>query len=114
MIGRIVKYPWNRFLCQVGGAIDLSDGGYLVDPLKAFRLSANASLKQFDEIADLHSVVLLGEPGIGKSVILEQEFQRLKRSTCEAGPTVVRADLRDFGSEDLLVRRIFEGPEVTT
>jgi len=55
---------------------------------------------------------LLGEPGLGKSTAIRDEVQALK----DQGPkdqVIELFDLKSYGSEDRLVRDIFEGPVLT-
>ncbi len=60
-------YPWTRFWVPQGGAVLLDDRGYLKD---SDRLKSDAV--KWDRMSSLPCLVLLGEPGIGKSITLEQ------------------------------------------
>jgi predicted NACHT family NTPase len=62
-------YNWKRFWCTRAAQINLGDRGYLVDP----------ELVSLEAIADLPCLILLGEPGIGKS----QEMANLFKYTVE-------------------------------
>jgi len=64
-------YKWNRFWCPRSGNINLADDGYLYVP------DADPDLMTLEAIADVPCLVLLGEPGIGKS----QELKNLKDLT---------------------------------
>jgi hypothetical protein len=70
-------FKWQRFWVPRTGTIDLSDGGFLIDPtnpLWAGRMDA----KQLPELASYRALVLLGEPGIGKSTALRKRASILK------------------------------------
>jgi hypothetical protein len=60
-------YGWKRFWCPWNDSFDLHDSGYLADPDGPYGRHWNADLRTFDEIAGLHCLALLGEPGIGKT-----------------------------------------------
>ncbi|HBE57380.1 MAG TPA: hypothetical protein DDW56_07565, partial [Cyanobacteria bacterium UBA11366] len=60
-------YDWKRFWCPRSGNINLGDRGYLVDPDSEWGQHFNPDLVSLDAIAHIPCLVLLGEPGIGKS-----------------------------------------------
>jgi len=105
-------YDWKRFWCPRSGYIDLSDRGYLVDPESEWGQHYNTNLVTLEAIADIPCLVLLGEPGIGKS----QEMKNLKKYTEETTNSthkVLALNLQAYGSEDRLVRNLFESRHFT-
>ncbi|WP_228025017.1 NACHT domain-containing NTPase [cf. Phormidesmis sp. LEGE 11477] len=70
-------YEWKRFWCPRSGSINLADGGFLCDPDAEWGKAYNPDLVSSEAIADVSCLVLLGEPGIGKS----QELDNLKTFT---------------------------------
>ncbi|MEQ8969263.1 MAG: hypothetical protein RIE73_02575 [Coleofasciculus sp. C1-SOL-03] len=105
-------YDWKRFWCPRSGYIDLSDRGYLVDPESEWGQHYNPNLVTLEAIADIPCLVLLGEPGIGKS----QEMKNLRKYT--EGTTnqtykVLALNLQAYGSEERLVRNLFESRRFT-
>ena len=103
------RFDWSRFWVEHGGAVDLSDGGYLSDPKY---LLGRSELRTLPDLAGMRAMALLGEPGMGKSVALATEAHRQKS---EAGDNtnVFHADLRSFSSDVLLNAKVFESAEVT-
>lgn len=92
-----------------GGAFNLSDAGYLVDPKWAL---GGSDLRTLQDLRGMRAMVLLGEPGMGKSVALGMEAQR--QIAEEASHTAVfHADLRAYSSDVLLNAKVFESPELT-
>ncbi|MBE9189638.1 hypothetical protein IQ230_04515 [Gloeocapsopsis crepidinum LEGE 06123] len=67
-------YSWKRFWCPRSGSINLADGGYLYNPDAEWGKAYNPNLITLEAIANVPCLVLLGEPGIGKS----QELENLK------------------------------------
>jgi hypothetical protein len=55
---------------------------------------------------------LLGEPGIGKSTVLEAEAARLDAESGIEDAMSIYVDLRAYSSESLLVQRVFESPRL--
>ncbi|MGK9232209.1 hypothetical protein KXS07_10455 [Inquilinus limosus] len=104
------RFDWQRFWVAQGGLIDLSDGGYLVDP--ETRWSAGGGrLHTLSDLGGRRALALLGEPGMGKSVALDAEAGRLRAEAESRGVTVIHEDLRKFTSDHLLYKKVFESPQ---
>ncbi|NJR62559.1 MAG: hypothetical protein HC769_29425 [Cyanobacteria bacterium CRU_2_1] len=106
-------YKWKRFWCPRSGSINLADGGYLCDPDAEWGKVYNPDLVTFETISHLPCLALLGEPGIGKTQALEAERSEIvnKIKIQEQGDQVLSLDLRSYGSEDRLVRNLFDSPK---
>jgi predicted NACHT family NTPase len=70
-------YNWKRFWCPRNARINLGDLGYLIDPESEWGHRHNSELVGLEAIADIPCLVLLGEPGIGKS----EEMKNLESYT---------------------------------
>lgn len=101
-------YKWKRFWCPREGKINLSDGGYLYDPDSYYGKIMNPNLVSFEAIADVPCLVLLGEPGIGKSIAIDTEKENIDNRIKEKGDQSIRLDLRSYSSEDRLINNIFK------
>ncbi|MEH2074441.1 MAG: hypothetical protein V7K57_08610 [Nostoc sp.] len=107
-------YEWKRFWCPRSGRINLADGGYLYNPEEKWGKIYNPDLVTFDAISHFSCLALLGEPGIGKSRALEAEKKQIISKIQQQGGQVHSLDdIRSYGSEDRLVRRLFDSPEFT-
>lgn len=83
-----MNYNWKRYWVPFNGQINFGDHGFLTDPDDAFGKIVNPDLDTFDKIHDQHCVIILGEPGIGKTT----EFKKLS----EMAQNVLYLDLRDI------------------
>ncbi len=101
-----MTYSWQRFWVPADGIIDLSDAGFLRDPMGW--LARARWPVPFSELQHWRSLALLGEPGIGKSTTLKEEADRVASLHADANLVSIYVDLRAFSSEELLYRRIFE------
>jgi hypothetical protein len=103
------RYDWDRFWIAQTGMLDLSDAGFLRDPVD--QLFVETGLKRLDALAGFPALALLGEPGIGKSTALKLEHERL---TAFADPNSLSLyfDLKISSNEDRLYRAIFESPTI--
>ena len=80
-------YGWERFWCPRESSINLTDGGYLVDPDARYGSYLNPTLRPFEDISQLPCLALLGEPGIGKTETMraERDTRSTLRSLRRAG-----------------------------
>jgi hypothetical protein len=104
---RDIRYDWQRFWIPQTGVLDLSDAGFLPDPVDHFGPDA---LRSLSDLQGYRALALLGEPGIGKSSELKREHDRICAITGDARPQTIYVDLKVSSSEEALRRRIFEAP----
>ena len=95
-----MNYPWKRFWCPRDGKMNLSDGGFLYDPESKYADFIQPDVVPFEKIAHIPCLALLGEPGIGKSTVMEG----LKASTDEH---ILSINLNEYGDESRLIRDLF-------
>ena len=104
-------YKWKRFWCPRTGRINLTDGGFLYDPDGYKSEVYNPDLVTLEAISDTRCLILLGEPGLGKTQALRTEQSLLESKIEQAGQTLLFVDLAQYGSEDRLIRELFSSPE---
>ncbi len=107
------NYKWKRFWCPRSGRINLADGGYLYDPEAEWGKIYNPDLVTFEVISNLPCLVMLGEPGIGKSRTLESEQDKIINKIEAAGDQVLLLNLRSYKTQDSLVEELFKSLEFT-
>ena len=103
-------YEWPRFWIAQTGILDLSDAGFLRDPVDS--LYGAGPLRTLAELEAYPALTLLGEPGIGKSATLQREYERVSALPAERNIVAAYVNLNVTASEDRLYRRIFESSEV--
>ena len=109
MPGRL--YNWKRFWCPREGNIALTDAGYLEDPDTPWGHIQNPDVSSFDSISDARCLVMLGEPGMGKTYAIGTEAANTKRRVRTDGGQVLSLDLGSFSSEGRLERKLFASPK---
>lgn len=99
----------ERFWCTRAGAYTLDDDGFLRDPDANWfgTQSANPGVLRIDELGGHRCLVLLGEPGAGKSTAVGATDRLVG-----AGVPVLPFDLAAYGSEERLVREVFDDPSI--
>lgn len=102
------NYNWKRFWCPRSGNISLRDGGYLDDPNTKWGKACNPDLVSLEDIAEIPCLVLLGEPGVGKTHELEKLQRFTEETICEYSK-VLGLNLRTFTNlkEDLFRDKTF-------
>ncbi|MEW5930033.1 MAG: hypothetical protein AB1941_21470 [Gemmatimonadota bacterium] len=85
--------------------------GYVTDPSTTWGVTLNPHLVTRSALRQHPCIVLLGEPGIGKSTELKAWREDITRSPELPGSDFLWADLKGY-SEERLRRRIFESPQV--
>lgn len=77
-------HAWKRFWCRRDKSYSLGDGGFLANPESELGRSLQPDAISLEQLDATGCLVLLGEPGIGKSTTLMGERDRL----AAAGSTV--------------------------
>ena len=104
-------YGWKRFWCPRDGQMNLGDRGFLFDPDSEYGPILNPGVVPFDRIAAKPCLVLLGEPGIGKTTAMKNEFQAVYAQTRGTRDDVWLLDLGIFGSYTELSKALFDDPK---
>jgi hypothetical protein len=92
------------------GVISLSDGEFLSDPEEEYFKYHRSDVVAFDKISSKPCLVLLGEPGIGKSTAILSEYKSITSGTDK----VAFFNLNEYGDETRLIDEIFKSDEFTT
>ena len=101
-------YNWKRFWCPRTSSFDLSDSGYLADPDSEWGHIYNPDAKSFESITTIPCLVLLGEPGIGKTRSIQTAQSEIYEKIKEADDQILCLDLSSYSSEDRFIRNLFE------
>jgi len=100
----------RRFWFPRGSPADLSDGGFLRDSESAKSWYTRSPAASFEELAATPVLVLLGEPGMGKSTALNKEVQRVE----SAASRLLRVDLAGIGTDVLVCETVFQSEEISS
>ncbi len=101
--------PWQRFWVPRGALLQ-SFLGPLEWTAEFLQSVGGMSL---EELRTQHAVVLLGEPGMGKTVTLRQDESALKQHCTESGAEPLLLNLASYSSEARLERDLFDNDKVT-
>lgn len=102
-------YEWKRFWCPRGQPYILSNDGYLGDPDTKSGLNLNSHLTPLQDYSHVPCLVLLGEPGIGKSTEFHAAFSRLEAVERDRA---ILIDLKEYQTDSRLVSDAFENDAV--
>lgn len=102
--------PLDRLWLPLGSTYRLDQSGWLLDPADCPFYAAKSDALTTKGLTNNRCLVLLGEPGVGKSSALAAHDPLIPAG---ALAEVFTVDLAPFSSEDRLVRRVFEGEKIT-
>ncbi|MER2517823.1 MAG: hypothetical protein ABTR92_15755 [Candidatus Accumulibacter phosphatis] len=72
-----IHHEWPRYWLPITESLTLEADGFLPDPEDTFGCHYNPALRRLDSLRDIPILVLVGEPGCGKSTALEDECRQL-------------------------------------
>lgn len=101
---------WKRFWSRRDAQFNLGDDGYLVDPESEYGALLNPQVAPVDFLSATRCLVLLGEPGIGKSFAMAAAREAVCQRVTVDGDAVVWLDLHEIGSDQQLNRKLFDAP----
>jgi hypothetical protein len=102
--------PWKRFWVPLGSEIScgISGQGFLDDPERT-PVSLNNAARHLGNLLSERCLVLLGEPGLGKSTALEQAFPGICPPS-DGDATTIWIRFRDIPDASVFIRRVLESP----
>jgi hypothetical protein len=101
----------ERYWVAAGSSYSLTPVGWLADPGENHFYAPNRDAVTTASLVASRCLVLLGEPGMGKTTALEGHGGL---TPSDGKVEVLRVDLGSFPSENRLARRVFENPKITT
>ena len=105
-----IRFNWERFWYPRGSGLNLSDDGYLPDPYSITGKIANPELVSLSEIHDAKALVLLGDPGMGKSSVLLGEEPLFRNKPNDPRDQHLFVNLRSYQTDSHLTADIFNSP----
>lgn len=105
------KYDWKRFWYQRGVRIDFSDEWYLCDDdSDTGRYLCHPNIEPFESLANTKCLILLGEPGAGKTTSLQLEYKEIQEHIGKDDQSFW-VDLKDYHDVWYLDKKVFNGKE---
>jgi hypothetical protein len=108
------RYTWKRYWVPREGAFAFDSDGFLLSPVQDPDLPTwiKTDVVDFENLAASPCLVLLGEPGIGKSYALRDVRNYAENAGSPAN--FVSINLGGYADEGRLIKDIFECPEFHT
>ncbi len=103
-------YAWKRYFHPRDGDVSYEDGGYplIPDSGHEWPVPINSDVCEFRSVAHIPCLVLLGDPGMGKTHALRDAVESARASLVESGGKAMFLDLKAYGCEERLVRDLFD------
>ena len=106
-----IDYTWKRFWAPRGALVKLDTDGFLCDPDSTYGRDFNPDLMSMSELLGIQCLILLGEPGIGKTHELNLAYRVCRATARDVGNEALFRDLRAYQTDAFLRQRIFESEE---
>ena len=105
------RYPWTRYWVPREGALVFDSHGFLLAPPEdtAERRFYRNDCISFTELAEKPCVILLGEPGIGKTTALEDALAQAQSP--QLAVPVLSRHLGGYSSDQSVTENVFHSPE---
>lgn len=101
------RYNWQRFWVPHDTVMRLDERGYLADPEGPLGTAYNPGLVPLEALADIPCLVLLGDPGMGKSTLLRAHAEEMRQQIVAAGDGYLYHNLGIFQTDTMLYQKIF-------
>lgn len=99
-----VNYQWKRYWINPENTFYNTDQGFLEDPAGELGKYINTNLVKLEELNGVNCLILLGEPGIGKSTEIKKLFQTICEETNKY--ETLWLDLRDITNADNFIPKL--------
>ncbi|NEO70020.1 hypothetical protein [Moorena sp. SIO3H5] len=110
-------YNWQRFWCSISDDFNLRDGGYLSDPevqsVNGYNYNPNPNLVEFKDISGIPCLILLGEPGIGKTQAMKEEEDKVTAELNNTNDEILSLNLRSVLTKYELTQELFKSDKFT-
>ena len=97
-----------RFWLPYGEEIPLLDDGFMPDPSDRWLGGYVPDFRSLKDLGDIPLLILIGEPGLGKTTALRSEFERVRAEIKDTTDHAHWVRLGSTRQEDVLERKIFE------
>jgi hypothetical protein len=101
------RFPWTRLWCPWEKPVKYDHYGFVLDPESEYDRALNPDLTTLDVLQDQRCLILLGEPGLGKTEALRDHYQDIK-NTKKPPDSVMWVDLKDFVDAYGFSRQVFD------
>src|SRR6266545_39714 len=103
------EYKWDRYWCPPNKSYALDRAGFLLDPEAPDSKYYDSIALRFEEIPDSPCLVLLGEPGIGRTKALDNILSLYENSS---DTKAIRIDLRSYDTSDDLISDLRDNSDI--
>lgn len=98
---------WTRYWCPIDETYYIDRNGYLIDPSYG-QFSANSHLIENPFRRSEKCIILLGEPGIGKTTTMEKFHHNFELNLGNNNAEICLIKLEHIGNENRFISEVFE------
>jgi len=101
----------TRYWLPDGAELEFDRSGFMPDPSNKWSAAWVPNVRSYAEIDERACLVLIGEPGLGKTTALQRAAAQVRKDPGTGEDEVLFVDLSASAEESVLRSRIFEAPE---
>lgn len=101
-----INFPWKRYWVRLSETFARDYYGFPEDPEHENYLYRTEKAYSFSQILRHQCLILLGEPGLGKTTVMEEEFLTLKQQL-SPNETALYFDLGSYTEASHLINEVF-------
>ena len=105
-------HEWTRFWCPYPGRVPFAYDGFLADPSEQSSCLGNSELVTLEQLTSSQVLILLGEPGLGKSQALEDSHSTIEAKVKANGHKTLFLDLAGCDDSYRLDKELFLHPAI--
>lgn len=95
----------GRFWRKRGNEVSMNDEGFFIDPVEKYGKILNPNAQSYKEISATQCLILLGEPGTGKTTEINKMYE------CSEGEKMI-IDFKEINSDYVLDNELFKSEEI--
>jgi hypothetical protein len=108
-----ITYDWKRYWVPREGGFSFDSQGFLLPPARDAEWAKywKTDVVGIEELLTKPCLVLLGEPGIGKSFAIRDVEEQTRKARLGAKAMILARDLSSYSTDSLLVEDVFNSRE---
>lgn len=111
-MAKVLEHNWRRYWVSAEKDYPVDHMGFPINPVAEHAWYYQTEAAPFDKLTERRCLILLGDPGLGKTTALSEAYETAKAKVAGGPDQVMFRNLGEFESQSYLVDEVFRAPEV--